>query len=83
MLSDRYQPPDSTLKPVLVSPDWLTPPAGVTPRAVTGFADPDAVCRLVLSSGTTGVPKVVSVTERTLQYRFAQIIDADASAAAT
>jgi len=72
LLSDRYQPPDSGFKPVLVSADWLTAPHGVAPRAVTGFSDPDAVCRLVLSSGTTGVPKVVSVTERTLQYRVAR-----------
>lgn len=72
LLSDRYQPPDSMFKLVLVSTDWLAPPPGVPPRAATGFASADDVCRLVLSSGTTGVPKVISVTERTLQYRFAK-----------
>jgi acyl-coenzyme A synthetase/AMP-(fatty) acid ligase len=72
LLSDRYQPPDSKFKLVLVSTDWLTPPAGVVRRTAEGFASADDVCRLVLSSGTTGVPKVISVTERTLQFRFAK-----------
>jgi acyl-coenzyme A synthetase/AMP-(fatty) acid ligase len=69
LLSDRYQPPGSSLALTLVSSDWLNAaPAPALP--VTGFAGPDDVCRLVLSSGTTGTPKVVAVSERTLENRF-------------
>src|SRR5215475_13369203 len=73
LLSDRLQPPGSESKLVLVGQEWLSPPAGGSSTlAATGFDSPDDVCRLVLSSGTTGVPKVISVTERTLQHRFAR-----------
>src|ERR1700704_1903440 len=71
LLSDRYQEPGNQSKLILVSNEWLTPPAGNLPRLpVTGFDAPDDTCRLVLSSGTTGAPKVISVTERNLEYRF-------------
>jgi acyl-coenzyme A synthetase/AMP-(fatty) acid ligase len=71
LLSDRYQEPGNQSKLILVSNEWLTPPAGnLPPLPVTGFDAPDDVCRLVLSSGTTGAPKVISVTERNLEYRF-------------
>ncbi|HLH94314.1 MAG TPA: fatty acid--CoA ligase family protein [Xanthobacteraceae bacterium] len=69
LLSDRYQPSDSSLSLILVSNDWLT--ASSAPALpLTGFANPDDVCRLVLSSGTTGMPKVIAVSERTLENRF-------------
>jgi acyl-coenzyme A synthetase/AMP-(fatty) acid ligase len=71
LLSDRYQPPGSQFKLLLVSNEWLSPPQG-GPLAVGGFDSPDDVCRLVLSSGTTGAPKVISVSERMLQHRFAR-----------
>jgi len=69
LLSDRYQPPGSQFRLVLVSNEWLAPPAGAA-LAVTGFESADDVCRLVLSSGTTGAPKVISVSERMLHHRF-------------
>src|SRR5438067_7687262 len=69
LLSDRYQAPDSRLPLALVSNDWLTPSNSPT-LPVTGFSSPDDVCRLVLSSGTTGTPKVIAVSERTLEHRF-------------
>ncbi len=73
LLSDRYQEPGNESKLVLISNDWLAAPAAsIPPLPVTGFNTPDDVCRLVLSSGTTGAPKVVSVTERNLEYRFAR-----------
>ncbi len=71
LLSDRYQPPGSQFKLLMVSNEWLSaPPSGALP--VTGFDSPDDVCRLVLSSGTTGAPKVINVSERMLQHRFAR-----------
>lgn len=73
LLSDRYQEPGNQSKLVLVSNDWLVAPAAnIAPLPVTGFDAPDDVCRLVLSSGTTGAPKVISVTERNLAYRFSR-----------
>jgi acyl-coenzyme A synthetase/AMP-(fatty) acid ligase len=73
LLSDRYQEGSLQSKHIMVGTDWLSPPQGNPPRLpVSGFASPDEVCRLVLSSGTTGAPKVISVTERNLQYRFAR-----------
>jgi acyl-coenzyme A synthetase/AMP-(fatty) acid ligase len=70
LLSDRYQEPGSAFKLTLVSNDWLSPPPNSPPLPVTGFDSPNDVCRLVLSSGTTGTPKVISVSERALQNRF-------------
>jgi acyl-coenzyme A synthetase/AMP-(fatty) acid ligase len=71
LLSHRYQESGNQSKLILVSNDWLAPPAGnLAPLPVTGFDASDDVCRLVLSSGTTGAPKVVSVSELNLEYRF-------------
>jgi acyl-coenzyme A synthetase/AMP-(fatty) acid ligase len=71
LVSDRYQQGSLQSKHILVDNSWLSPPPGNPPDlAVTGFDSPDDVCRLVLSSGTTGMPKVISVTERNLEYRF-------------
>jgi acyl-coenzyme A synthetase/AMP-(fatty) acid ligase len=69
LLSDRYQTPGSSFKLTLVSNDWLAPP-GLPVLPVTSFDSPDDVCRLVLSSGTTGTPKVIAVSERSLEHRF-------------
>jgi long-chain acyl-CoA synthetase len=71
LLSDRYQPPGSQFKLLMVGNEWLSAPPGAA-LPVTGFDSPDDVCRLVLSSGTTGAPKVISVSERMLQHRFAR-----------
>jgi acyl-CoA synthetase (AMP-forming)/AMP-acid ligase II len=73
LLSDRYQEAGNKSKLILVGNEWLSPPTGnLAPLPVEGFNGADDVCRLVLSSGTTGAPKVISVTERNLQYRFAR-----------
>jgi acyl-coenzyme A synthetase/AMP-(fatty) acid ligase len=71
LLSDRYQEPGNQSKLIIVSNEWLAAPAGhASSLPVSGFDSPDDPCRLVLSSGTTGAPKVISVTERNLEYRF-------------
>jgi len=73
LLSDRYQEPGNESKLTLVDDHWLSSPPDITsPLPVTGFDTADDVCRLVLSSGTTGAPKVISVTERNLEHRFAR-----------
>lgn len=70
LLSDRYQPESLRSRHVLIDNGWLSPPGNAPDLAPAGFETPDDVCRLVLSSGTTGVPKVISVTERNLAHRF-------------
>ncbi|MRD45669.1 class I adenylate-forming enzyme family protein [Caenimonas koreensis] len=52
-----------------IGPNW-TAEAGNDARAPlegTGFADADVICRLFTSSGTTGVPKVIGHSTRTLE----------------
>jgi acyl-coenzyme A synthetase/AMP-(fatty) acid ligase len=71
LISDQFQPGNEA-KLILIGTEWLSALQGAPVRPVVGFESPDDVCRLVLSSGTTGVPKVISVTERTLRYRFAR-----------
>src|SRR5262249_57091275 len=58
LLSDRYQEPGSPFKLILAANDWLGKP-NFPALPVAGFDSPDDVCRLVLSSGTTGTPKVI------------------------
>jgi len=71
LLSDRYQTDDRGWTQTLISNDWLLAPrADVGLLPATGFDSPDDICRIVLTSGTTGTPKPVSVTERMLEYRF-------------
>lgn len=51
------------LKQIPVDDDWFTGPAGpVTPVAAPGFGSGDAVCRVELSSGTTGRPKAIGLS---------------------
>lgn len=69
LLSDRYQAPGGGFQLTLVDTDWLSP-VNAPARSTTGFDSPDDVCRLVLSSGTTGMPKVIAVSERSLEHRF-------------
>jgi acyl-coenzyme A synthetase/AMP-(fatty) acid ligase len=71
LLSDRFQPSEQGWKQVMFTNEWLLPPKPGTPLLpLAGFNGIDDVCRIVLSSGTTGTPKAISVTERTLQHRF-------------
>jgi acyl-coenzyme A synthetase/AMP-(fatty) acid ligase len=70
LLSDRYQERGNAFKVTLVTDDWLALPPNSPASTIHGFDSPDDVCRLVLSSGTTGKPKVIAVSERMLEYRF-------------
>ncbi len=71
LLSDRLAPSGSVFKLILVTADWLSPPSDVVPLLpVPGFDKPTDICRLVLSSGTTGKPKVIGISEDILQQRF-------------
>jgi len=74
LLSDRYQAANRGWMLTVIGNDWLlSPSAGAPSLPATGFDSPDDVCRIVLSSGTTGMPKAISFTERMLEYRFNQI----------
>ena len=54
---------------VPVDPEWLSPASDDLPPFVDGQHDPDALCRIVLSSGTTGEPKKVGLTYGQLRLR--------------
>ncbi|HEY8268779.1 MAG TPA: class I adenylate-forming enzyme family protein [Xanthobacteraceae bacterium] len=48
---------------VTVTDDWFAgEPESFSPLPAGGYADDDAICRVELSSGTTGRPKAVSLT---------------------
>lgn len=56
------------LRQVLVGDDWFTAPPADTavPAAGSRFSGGDAVCRIDLSSGSTGLPKAFAVSVDTL-----------------
>lgn len=54
---------------IAVSAGWLEGDASPPPAPMPTRLDPDAVCRLVLSSGTTGEPKQLGLTFRQLRDR--------------
>lgn len=64
LVCDRDPGHDPSLRRVLVGPGWLGDSArGSLPLLPAGeFTDPGAIFRMVTSSGTTGVPKVVGYT---------------------
>ncbi len=65
-LSDRDMQIPASARLARVTEDWVrTQEAGRFPRP-RGFADPDAVCRIITSSGTTGAPKAVAHSSRSL-----------------
>ncbi|ROZ76945.1 class I adenylate-forming enzyme family protein [Ramlibacter sp. WS9] len=58
------------MRVLALSPEWFD---RMTPEALPPYRekpqDPGALCRVVLSSGTTGVPKRVGITNEQLQWR--------------
>lgn len=78
VLTDRddvVTPPAPPLR--RVDPRWFAHDEGAPVDypallAKPGFSDPDAVMRLIYSSGTTGRPKCVGLTSRTLELRIAR-----------
>jgi len=67
LLSDRPPGPASTIPELKVDASWLTSPAGTyefrTPQ-------PDDLCRIMLTSGSTGVPKGVALTYAMIEDRM-------------
>ncbi len=58
------------LRQVLVDADWFAGGAPITEGA-SGFASPDDLCRIEISSGSTGVPKAYSSTVGEVDVRLA------------
>ena len=57
------------IRRTLVHDDWFSGP----PRAIAvapGFAGPDALCRVDVTSGSTGLPKAISTTVGAFQRRL-------------
>lgn len=69
-LADRHLTFASTAPAVMVGPGWVTeaaPVEGAPVLAGPGFPEPDAICRLYTSSGTTGLPKVIGHSTANLE----------------
>ena len=78
-LTDREDLSDSGVRTVMLDSRWfafdITKPvdyAGLLD--LPGFSEPDDVFRYVYSSGTTGRPKCVAVTNRSMEARIAHIM---------
>lgn len=77
-LTDRDDVPDPGLPARKVDPRWFAfdqaaPVDFSALAALPGFPNPDDVVRYVYSSGTTGRPKCVALTNRSLEARIAHL----------
>jgi acyl-coenzyme A synthetase/AMP-(fatty) acid ligase len=75
VITDNEATPDSVRR-ILARPDWATQPADDLPAVQDRMHAPDATCRIVLSSGTTGRPKMVAITYGVLRARVQQTTSA-------
>jgi len=76
ILVDQHAKQPAGLRLISVDESWFLvdpehPPDFVKLLALPGFADEDAVARIVFSSGTTGVPKSTGFTGRNMEMRLA------------
>ncbi len=75
ILVDSHATHPAGLRLVSIDESWFTvdpetPPDFVRLLAMPGFADENAVMRVIFSSGTTGVPKSAGITSKVLASRF-------------
>jgi acyl-coenzyme A synthetase/AMP-(fatty) acid ligase len=73
---DRFAAPPSGLNAALIDQDWFdhdakAPPPIAKLLGAPGMPGDDQVLRVVFSSGTTGLPKSVGITNGVLARRFA------------
>ena len=69
VLLDRDLPDKSLVATHRVEPDWFSETRGVSMPPAFNFAPTD-LCRVALSSGTTGVPKAFAMSPEVLWHRF-------------
>jgi acyl-coenzyme A synthetase/AMP-(fatty) acid ligase len=75
VITDSEAAPDSVRR-IVARSDWATQPADDLPAVQDRMHAPDAPCRIVLSSGTTGRAKKVAVTYGVLRARVQQTTSA-------
>ncbi|HEX4432630.1 MAG TPA: AMP-binding protein, partial [Frankiaceae bacterium] len=73
-LTDRDDTKSAGVRQVRVDDRWFATDAGAQPDyakllSLPGFSAPDDIVRYVYSSGTTGHPKCVALTQATLEHR--------------
>jgi acyl-CoA synthetase (AMP-forming)/AMP-acid ligase II len=67
-LQNTKEPLQPGPRQIAVTDDWFDGERKpIAAHASAGFADDQAICRVELSSGTTGRPKAISLTARALQ----------------
>ena len=80
-LTDRPDAGASGIRVVRVDERWFASDPAERPNyarllALPGFPSPDSVVRYVYSSGTTGFPKCVALTEACIELRFTHLMAA-------
>ncbi len=70
-LCDRTMPHMDGATVIAADESWLAPPAGASAPGRRAFAGPDALARIIASSGTTGLPKAVGVSFALVEKRIA------------
>ncbi len=70
ILVDRDRPADFSGTVHLVEPDWFANPGAWSGSLPSTPFGPTDICRIALSSGTTGVPKGFAMSPEVLWHRF-------------
>jgi len=69
VLRDEVAAPMAGVRDIAIDESWFSGPAAAPP-STSGFARGDALCRVSLSSGTTGFPKPVAFTVDDIEARL-------------
>ena len=78
-LADADMQVPSGARLVRVDAEWARAQAQMPFPRVRGFADPDAICRIIASSGTTGTEKAVAHSSRGLEAMALHHLSLDGS----
>lgn len=55
---------------IVIDENWFRSPPPTSVSTSAGFPSPDALCRVALSSGTTGFPKATGITVNDIEVRI-------------
>jgi acyl-coenzyme A synthetase/AMP-(fatty) acid ligase len=70
LISDEDKPLPDPTRVVLIEDDWFARPFEADAPRPTGFANEDALARIIMSSGTTAAPKAIGMSARVVEDRI-------------
>src|SRR5712671_3670894 len=70
VISDEFVAVSQPVRFVQLKQDWFTRPFDPHEPRPVGFDDEDALARIVMSSGTTAVPKPIGMSPRIIEHRI-------------